>query len=792
MAHLIPGLHGAIVKLHGDLRSPQGLILTKEQYEAIGTSPQWQYWRTKMTSIFQMNKVVVIGHSLTDPNIRHVLQTAKMGSGVVQPICWIAPDVSLPTAQEYLEKYRIRVISYDNRDGHHSSLTRLIEHISNFVEARLTVSIQAQIAEVAHPKGNGGAAAPGFFVFNKLAGQVDESKRSDIVLAAMQSTLPQLNTGKEVNIGKALALAGWPADVPLPPQLMAEVTAKALAQEILINEGGQLKLGPQATALAEQNKQLFEHTRERFKKSVYLRIKRNYPLPDADAVGMASDIEAALTGYFREGGLTLATTLFASETTMKSRVPTSILNFITEAAAQYDDLLRRQAFCTVSVDCFVSAESAEREYLGRISQGFFAFHALGAFGDAALHRLKHAKETVWLMDSHAQIPALALGAPTHGIFRAGISRVQAAGVRLFTTKALFWETCEHFWFARNVIGEHGATSPYVHAAALGEAPYKKSNQFLEGFIRWQAAGNPCDWDQYVYSVFQSHDPTVTEIEEALRKIGIEVIPFEDWPGYKDQDQSVRNEYISKITDFLEKFSIDFELDPERVSDLYKKAKPEAEALIIILRERSGAFYVLSQPTEQSPAWFISQTSMLNALASSPARVTWQPEAFLRFAATLYPPSTAQSADQAFEILLWKIAESGISVLDPKLANNVFGGIVDSWLVTSEEQEALYSTILAEKYGEPREAVLERLPPARRALAALQIAQEIALRESGQKAVLQETAAKATKRVSELERKLGGLEAFRRKQEKKKKKHQKTSRRHASKSKTQGDKGSKGK
>jgi len=111
---LVPSLSGAVVKLHGDLRSETGLILTKEQYEEIEKGENWQYWRTKMTSVFQMNRVIVIGHSLTDRNIRHVLEASKRGAGVEQPICWIAPDVSYQESKDFLEKYRIRVIPYDN------------------------------------------------------------------------------------------------------------------------------------------------------------------------------------------------------------------------------------------------------------------------------------------------------------------------------------------------------------------------------------------------------------------------------------------------------------------------------------------------------------------------------------------------------------------------------------------------------------------------------------------------------------------------------------------------------
>lgn len=65
-AYLVPDFSGGIFKLHGDLRSEKGLILTTSQYRAIEEHQDWSYWRTKMTSIFQMNRVVVVGHSLLD------------------------------------------------------------------------------------------------------------------------------------------------------------------------------------------------------------------------------------------------------------------------------------------------------------------------------------------------------------------------------------------------------------------------------------------------------------------------------------------------------------------------------------------------------------------------------------------------------------------------------------------------------------------------------------------------------------------------------------------------------
>src|SRR6185503_1042502 len=146
-----------------------------------------------MTSVFQMSKMVVVGHSLTDNNIRHLLAAAKKGAAVDNPICWIAPDVPQEKVKRYLEKYRIRVISYDNRDGHHRNLARLIENITEFVPPRTTVQIKESVAKIATSPLGKDAAAPGFYVFNRLAGLENFDKsRVDIILAAMESAIPTL------------------------------------------------------------------------------------------------------------------------------------------------------------------------------------------------------------------------------------------------------------------------------------------------------------------------------------------------------------------------------------------------------------------------------------------------------------------------------------------------------------------------------------------------------------------------------------------------------------------------
>jgi len=760
MSLLTPELSGAIFKIHGDLRSEAGLILTTSQYRVAQEDDGWKYWRTKLTSIFQLNPVIVVGHSLSDPNIRHVLEAAQQGAGVHKPVCWIAPDVPLSQAREYLEKYRIRVISYDNRDGSHSNLYRMIENVGRFVYPRVAVRIRRELAQVISSPLGQNVAAPGFFVFTKLLKLKNfDQARVTAICAAIQSVIPELRKLKHFTLEEAVHLAGWPLAAGLVLHFKIEVTTFACESGLLAHTDAGLTLGPKADALSREAKAEFSHLQQRFRQSLMLRIRRNYQqLNDSQALEMAVDIESSLVGFFREAGLSLATTLANAQGHHTSPVPSSIIMYVNQAAARYDDLLRRQAFSTVAIDIFSQPEDADKEYIGRVSQGFFLFHALGLFGEAASERLTNAKQTVWIIDSSAQIPTLAFAAPTSAVFRDAFTRLTAMGIRLFTTESLFDETREHYWFADRVIQENGATSPQIIAAALGQPPYRKANQFLEGFIRWQAAGNPADWDAYNNFAFGHAKPSKDYLRKALNNIGVEVIPLDNWPGYKvddlDESAGITANIVHKWEDILKSGHSE---DTEEIADFYDKAKPEAEALLVVQNERQGQYHVISAPGQPSPAWFVSQTSMLN-LVHTGLRITWQPEAFLRFASTLAPSTDVETAARAFDVLLFAFTEAGVSLLDQKTIIATFGGVIDQAAISLEPLSKAYEETLAWKYSEGPKAILERIPPQYRPLAALQIANEIALVQNNRSKYAEAIAAAALQRASQAEKKLARLES----------------------------------
>ena len=176
--------------------------------------------------------------------------------------------------------------------------------------------------------------------------------------------------------------------------------------------------------------------------------------------------------------------------------------------------------------------------------------------------------------------------------------------------------------------------------------------------------------------------------------------------------------------------------------------------------------MLSDKGVGSPAWFVSDTSILNAIERG-LRVTWQPEAFLRFAATLSLVEGGAGAERAFDTLLWGLAQTGLSLLDEKTAEEVLGGVIDQATITIQEMRQMYEATLAQKYGEPLDSVLAKLDPIDRPLAALQLANEVSQEEASRRAKAEAQAEKERRRAEKAEKKLKEVDGFLAKMEVKK-------------------------
>ena len=195
-------------------------------------------------------------------------------------------------------------------------------------------------------------------------------------------------------------------------------------------------------------------------------------------------------------------------------------------------------------------------------------------------------------------------------------------------------------------------------------------------------------------------------------------------------------------------------------DPHEKAKPEAEALVIVEGERSGALDILERKGEGSAAWFVSDTSVLNAVFEG-GNATWQSVSFERHVGSFMHCQGAE--DVAFSSIVESIAQSGYTVIGKEALEKAFSHLIDESSLSISQERAMLDENLGNKYSESVESVLNRLAPIDRPLAAAQLKSEALQEETRRREAADELRRKAEKKLSNAERELESVNKYVRKQ-----------------------------
>ena len=105
----------------------------------------------------------IIGHSLADSDLRLVLQAAKETSSPDHPIFMIATGFTRGMQREFYERYNIAVVPYDNRDGTHGQLKRILIGAGRYIPKRGEIAINHAPSDPAEAE-----AAMALLLFRRL------------------------------------------------------------------------------------------------------------------------------------------------------------------------------------------------------------------------------------------------------------------------------------------------------------------------------------------------------------------------------------------------------------------------------------------------------------------------------------------------------------------------------------------------------------------------------------------------------------------------------------------------
>lgn len=368
-----------------------------------------------------------------------------------------------------------------------------------------------------------------------------------------------------------------------------------------------------------------------------------------------------------------------------------------------------------------------KRYLALLSQGYFAYHALGFDPKLSRERLEYAKSKYWLLDASVIIPVLAFGCTSHEYASDLISRLLSLGFKLHTTRMLFEEVRDHaFWALRNFQSKE-SSSPEFILASTGKAGYRP-NLFIDGYVKWSStSGNPSLSD-YFRETIGTDDPYSLNdaILASMKKYQIEVVDFDDTPNV---DQDLLGERDASLTPAIQEIR-------ERLGTFRSEAQCKAEAEVVLISRHTDTI-------------FISLSTVLNKLLETKNSFTWKPEAIYRFISLF--TDVQPDEDLLFMCMMEDFFSVGITIVDTDSLGRFATPIIRQSRMKFEAEKASFEEALGPERFMELVDTFESTPDENKPFYSMQFAFYIASVEREKRKTAEKRSKRTTKAVSLSER-----------------------------------------
>lgn len=729
--------HGVVVKLHGSLDDSSNVVLTSTQYADFRSSPSREYFRRKLGAIFEMTDIVIVGYSFSDPDIEFILEQAHHFASAQHPIYMIAADVSAEEARELYRNSNIRVITYPNPDGTHAALQqRVLPLMNRFIAPRVVGELPEEIRQ---PEGDDTAAS--LYIYTQARLQDPGGDFAERALEALILRQLSKNGNQEKRSVSSLV-----ASLPIPNiaedlRARAHEVAKRLEKQNLLEWGAQgvVQLTHEGQARVDENQAQSELLREQV--AAQIKLDFGHEFPESAEHEVQSFVEAAMRGLrlaMKRRGLSIAACVFAGAAA-NLHEGLDIFGFLREASNQLGKFEYRAFYIEYLAGIIEKPSQLFTCFLAALSQGHFAFHALGLHRAASRLRHDWLASTVWILDSSVVLPLLAKNCYSHSYAIDLFKRIRDLEIRVFTTQNLFEEVVGHLKWAVTCIDKYGTESTEFMMIALLRGDYKQ-NVFIDGFVRSAAIHPAMTFELYLESIFGKNatDNLDIAVEQVLSAFNVQTKRFSKWEGFKSIDWGDRPYWSQQIRD-------------DRVAhDTYRnesQCEAEAEVIILLLGERNGLFKALEEG--QSRAYFVTHSGVLRRVFPKPDCPVWSPEAFYRYL-LLFRTEEPWDDVAVYETIRADLFLSGLSVIDKQLYAKFFNPQVNEANLKMDEVRALIRKGEA-SYLEALSEFYDTVPELERPFYALQVAWDTAKRERERANRIETSAPLMDKERNELER-----------------------------------------
>jgi len=689
------GASNLIVKIHSDLDDPNNVVITSTDYSSLMYGSSRSHIREKLVTVFQMFDVLIIGHSVTDPDLQMILEVAKQAASPTHPIYFITTGLTKGEVREFYERKNIRTVLYENHSRNHLQLKNLLSTIDKFVLHRVKhPSVQEKPIDEEEV-----ATASSIFIYRRLFGFASEAP--DVWTSLVKSLVLRSLTGVDktgIEISSLIIrspLSTLTQSNSSDVEKVVTVAINELHKDNLVDVSGS---NISITQLGTTQVQDIEKTRKLEEDLAFGQFrldisKKASSIPSEKLDELVTILRKLLIDAFKRRGLTITQALLSSNSVGLEDMP-EMFRLITDAASQIAETTHRLVFIDSAHDFLIRPTEQQKEYLLSLSQGYFTYHMIGLDPTCSKFRIEQFRQTAWFFDASVLLPLVATGSYNHEYAVDLFSRLSNLGIIVFTTDKFLSEVSLHLDWAVNFMKGKRIDSLPVLEASTSQAEYRQ-NLFIDGCIRQVALANVMDFEEYLHTLFP-RGTQPKELQKLLGSKGIRVISVSDLEGFELARWGDINELESRITDYRVKRGT--YRGSEQVS-------AEAEMLLIIRALRSGGVKIKDLMVSFEKAYFVSQSHVLDRVDND-LIITWSPESIYRYLTSM--PGQIADKELLQQCMLQDFFYVGIRFIDQERYLRTFGSIITQAKLEFQKEKERYIQATEHKYAASIDSDFEKV------------------------------------------------------------------------------------
>jgi hypothetical protein len=663
------GATNHILKLHSDLDHPEEVVLTSQDYDTFSTDPKYDYFRKRLLIIFNTFDVLILGHSLYDPDLQLILKFAKHIGDRDRPIYLIGANFTPAMEREFDEQYNIKVIGYDNTDGTHSKLRNLIKQADKWIISRNTGKPKE---EFLRPPEDEIQNASAIYLFRKLQLLGQAEYLCPLALSALRDA--EKNGLKFEDLFSKCHLTNLSISQEEYKKVILDGLASLIKDDLITQKGDCYYISPEGIEKVDEVRSIRESETNQAFGQFIVEVKRIFPAIQFEQEQQLKKLaENAVVNSFSQRGLVLANKVFAKQTANPDEL-SDIFEIVSKIAKEIPVAELASAFIESMHRFLINPNDPQKNYLASLSQGYFLYHFLGL--DPRLTQIHYEvlAQTMWLCDSSILLPLAAAHCHNHEYAKELFELLKKSKTLVFTTSNLLEESWKHLEWAMNFVRISGIDSPEFLRLALVKGSYKQ-NLFIDGYINLASDGRVSTFKEYLDLIFGAAI-TKPSFENIFNRYGIKTLHLTDIEGFVEQDWGELEEVKHKVQELREQ-------NGTFHSEL--QVSSEAEVWLIIHKLRINKYKLPVVPKDLENIYFISQSRLLDRITPDTKVITWTPEAVYRYLSSF--PNSQMNPDLLQQCMVNEYFYAGISFIDESKYRRFFGPSIEQAKISFDNEKA---------------------------------------------------------------------------------------------------------